>query len=143
MQAWVQFLRAHAGVTETLDVELERERGMPLTWYDVLIQLQQASGRLRMRELASAILFSKSGLTRLIDRMERAGMVRRQACEEDARGMFAVITPAGRRALAKARPVHHRGVQQHFTRHLSSAEIRAIASGMAEIAHAHGGGDDP
>jgi DNA-binding MarR family transcriptional regulator len=138
MRAWVAFLRAHATVSERLNAELEAEQDMPLSWYDVLIQLQERGGRARMQELARLILFSKSGLTRLIDRMERAGVVRREACAEDGRGTFAAITQTGTRALAKARPVHHRGIEAHFARHLSDAEARAIASALERVADALG-----
>lgn len=133
LAAWEAFLYAHAAVIEKLNAELEAERQMPLTWYDVLIQLQGAGGRARMQELARSILFSKSGLTRLVDRMERAGLVRREACADDGRGTFAVITAAGSRALAKARSVHHRGIEEHFARHLTSAELRAIESGLRKL----------
>ena len=135
-KAWELFLRAHAGVSDVLDAELEQERGLPLTWYDVLVQLNAAGGRLRMQDLARAILFSKSGLTRLVDRMERAGLVRREACEDDARGTFAAITAAGRRVLARARPVHRRGIEEHFSRHLSATETRAIEAGLRKIVEA-------
>lgn len=133
LAAWEAFLYAHAAVIEKLNAELEAERQMPLTWYDVLIQLQGAGGRARMQELARSILFSKSGLTRLVDRMERAGLVRREACADDGRGTFAVITAAGSRALAKARSVHHRGIEAHFARHLTPAELRAIESGLRKL----------
>ena len=136
MYAWETFLLAHAAVSDALSEELDRSCGIQLTWYDVLIQLHQHGGRLRMQELARSILFSKSGLTRLIDRMERAGFVRRQACADDGRGTLAVLTPAGKRALAKARPVHHRGIEQHFARLLSDAEVRAITSGLGKVVRA-------
>src|SRR5438045_3780930 len=105
MAAWRLFLEAHAALVEVLAAELERERGLPLTWYDVLVQLAEApDGRLRMQDLARSVLISKSGLTRLVDRMERAGMVERQPCPSDLRGTFAVLTDAGRAALRGAAP---------------------------------------
>jgi DNA-binding MarR family transcriptional regulator len=102
----------------------------------VLIQLHEAGGSLRMQELARAILFSKSGLTRLIDRMERAAVVRRESCAEDGRGMLAVLTPAGKRVLARARPVHLRGIREHFASLLTDAEVRAIKSGLGKVLQA-------
>jgi DNA-binding MarR family transcriptional regulator len=134
MRAWEALLFAHAALIETLGDELVRERDMPLTWYDVLIQLADHGGRMRMQDLARSILFSKSGLTRLIDRMERDGAVRRESCAEDGRGTLAVITPAGRRLLAKARPLHHRGIQEHFAQHLTDGEALALTSGLRKIA---------
>lgn len=136
MRAWVAFLRAHAAVLERLNDELEAEQGMPLTWYDVLIQLQEQGGRLRMQELAHSIMFSKSGLTRLVDRMERAGLVRREACTEDGRGTFAAITAAGTRALARARPVHHAGIERHFGRLLSDEEADVLVASLPRITDA-------
>lgn len=136
MKAWEAFLRAHAAVVETLDAELQRERGLSLVWYDVLIQLADHAGSMRMQDLARSILFSKSGLTRLIDRMERDGLVRRESCAEDGRGTLARITPAGRRVLARARTVHHRGIQEHFLAHLIGSETRAISIGLGKVSAA-------
>jgi len=133
MAAWETFLVAHAAVTDALNDELVSQRELPLTWYDVLIQLQDRGGRARMQDLARSILFSKSGLTRLIDRMEKAGVVRREACTQDARGTYAVITAAGKRVLAKARPLHHRGIEEHFSRHLTDTEARAIKTGLRKV----------
>ena len=136
MAAWEAFLGAHAAVTEILDHELVSEREMPLTWYDVLINLHNCGGRARMQELAASILFSKSGLTRLVDRMEKAGAVARESCPQDLRGTYAVITPAGRRLLQRARPIHHRGIDEHFAQHLTVAEARAIQSSMRKVIRA-------
>jgi DNA-binding MarR family transcriptional regulator len=130
---WRAFLEAHAAVADALDAELRAERGMPLTWYDVLVNLHEAGGRLRMQHLASAVLFSRSGLTRLVDRMGSAGLVRRERCADDGRGTFAVMTPAGRRALQRAAPVHLRGVDEHFLRHLGPADLRAFDSALGRV----------
>lgn len=135
LAAWRAFLEAHAAVTGALENELSRERGLPLAWYDVLVQLAEAPrGRLRMGDLADAVLLSKSGLTRLCDRMEQAGFVQRQPCEDDGRGLLAVLTPAGRAALRRAAPVHLRGVREHFARHLSSDEASRLAASLGRIA---------
>ena len=105
LAAWRGMLRTHRDVVARLDAELEREHGLPLTSYEVLISLADApDGRLRMGELAGALLLSRSGLTRLVDRLERQGMVERERCEDDARGYFAVITAAGHGASWR-RPV--------------------------------------
>src|SRR3954463_6481530 len=91
IRTWRLFLATHASVAEVLDAELQAERSMPLTWYDVLVNLDHApGGRMRMQHLAEAVLFSRSGLTRLADRMERAGLISREACPDDRRGTFAV-----------------------------------------------------
>src|SRR5512134_3413797 len=94
MAAWRTFLVAHARVTDVLASELEAEGGLPLTWYDVLVQLSEApDNRLRMQELARAVLLSKSGLTRLVDRMTSGGLVTREPCLDDRRGTFVCLSP--------------------------------------------------
>src|ERR1700712_6009675 len=96
MGAWRGFLNAHAHVIRRLEAELEAEQSMPLANYDVLVQLAEAPDHaLRMSELATSVLLSRSGLTRLVDRLEREGLVERQACADDARGTLAVLTPGG------------------------------------------------
>jgi DNA-binding MarR family transcriptional regulator len=138
MRAWVGFLHAHAALRDRLHGELEAQCGLPLSWYDVLIQLHEQGGQARMQELARSILFSKSGLTRLIDRMERAGAVERRSCPEDGRGTLAVLTPEGRRLLARARPIHHRGIAEHFARHLSDEDVSTLVAVFERLIHEPG-----
>jgi DNA-binding MarR family transcriptional regulator len=133
-EAWKAFIRAQAEVIHTLSRELEAEQGLPLTFYDVLIQLSIAGGRLRMSDLADAVVLSRSGVTRLVDRMVRAGLVRREACPEDRRSLYAALTPEGTRALKRARPFHLRGVAEHFGRHLSDEEAKTIAAALGRMA---------
>jgi len=129
MAAWRSFLVAHARVTDVLAAELEAERDLPLTWYDVLVQLSEAQeNRLRMQELANAVLLSKSGLTRLVDRMVAAGLVTREPCVDDRRGTYVCLAPAGRARLDDASPVHLRGIAEHFTDHLSRDEANTLHS---------------
>jgi DNA-binding MarR family transcriptional regulator len=136
--AWRSFLEAHAVVTDALARELEEERGLPLPWYDVLVQLSEAPGQeLRMAELARSVLLSKSGLTRLVDRMENAGLVERRPCDADGRGLLAALTPDGRDTLRRAAPVHLRGIEEHFARYLTEAEARTLRSVFAKILRAH------
>jgi DNA-binding MarR family transcriptional regulator len=128
LAAWRGMLRAHRDVVARLDAELEREHGLPLTSYEVLIYLAGApGGKLRMGELAGALLLSRSGLTRLVDRLERQGMVRRERCEDDARGFNAVITEEGRRKLRTVRPAHLAGVRRHFLDRLAADDLDALA----------------
>ena len=131
---WRAFLTAHARVLAVLERELTAERGIPLTWYDVLVVLSEsASNRLRMHDVASAVLLSRAGLTRLIDRMTGAGLVQRVPCEDDRRGTYVVMTEAGRTALDAASPVHLRGVREHFTGHLSDGELAAMEAAFGRI----------
>jgi DNA-binding MarR family transcriptional regulator len=111
---WRSFLRMHASVLKSLEQELAAA-GMPLAWYDVLLQLAEApQHRLRMAELADLVLLSRSGVTRLVDRLEVEGYVRRERSTDDARGTFTVLTKFGRAALRAAAPVHLAGVQRHW-----------------------------
>ena len=134
LSAWRAFLRAHAAVIDALNRELENERGMSIAEFDVLATLSAAGGRLRMGELADAVLLSRSGVTRLVDRMVAAGLLRRERCPSDRRGSFAVLTAAGRQALRDAGPVHARGVAEHFARFLSPEDARRIAEVFEKVA---------
>jgi DNA-binding MarR family transcriptional regulator len=137
MAAWRSLLEAHAAVVELLERELERECGLPLSQYEVLLKLAGApGGRLRMQELARSVLLSKSGLSRLVDRMVAAGLVCRERSLDDRRGAFAVLTEPGRAALRQAAPVHLRGIQEHFAGFLGDAEAEVIGAALGRIAAA-------
>ena len=104
LRAWRGMLRAHAALTKALDADLDSAHGLPLSSYEVLLHLNDATDRrMRMRDLASSVILSRSGLTRLADRLEREGLIRRESCASDARGAYAVLTPAGADMLATAR----------------------------------------
>jgi DNA-binding MarR family transcriptional regulator len=133
--AWRGLLRVHSSLTKALDAELVREHGLPLSSYEVLLFLAEApDGRLRMSELADGVLLSRSGLTRLVDRMEAEGLLRRERCEDDARGFNALITPEGREQFARARRTHLDGVRERFLSHLSPDELRALADVWERLA---------
>ena len=132
--AWRRFLRAHALVTRRLESDLMSEQQLPLASYDVLVQLVEApERRLRMSELAERVLLSRSGLTRLVDRLEREGLVDRAPCEDDARGLYTVLTEAGYERLRGAAGTHLRGVAQHAMGRLDDTEAEQLASLMARI----------
>lgn len=136
--AWRTFLDAHARTIDVLSRELREATALQLTWYDVLVQLSEATdGRLRMQDLSHAIVLSKSGLTRLIDRMEREGLVCRSACAADKRGTFAEITAAGRAALAAAAPTHLAGVNEHFISLFSDDELNVLRELLGRVADAN------
>jgi DNA-binding MarR family transcriptional regulator len=129
LAAWRGMLATHATMIARLDAELEREHGLPLTSYEVLMYLADAEGqRLRMGELADRLLLSRSGITRLVDRLERQGMIRRERCKDDGRGFNAVLTEAGRRRLDAARPAHLNGVRRHFLDRLEAGELDALGA---------------
>lgn len=141
MAAWRTFLEAHARVIARLEAELAGERALPLTWYDVLVQLSEAeAGRLRMSDLAEAVLISRSGLTRLVDRMARAGLVERLPCPDDRRGTHVVLTAAGRARLDDASPVHLRGIERHFARWLDDDEAELLRAIFDRIIAANSAG---
>lgn len=127
--AWSGFLLGHAQIVRALDAELEEEHGLPLTSYDVLIQLSLVPDRrLRMFELADAVVLSRSGLTRLVDRLERDGLVERERGEVDPRQMYARLTGRGLEVLADATPTHVAGIKERFLERLSDEQTKQLAS---------------
>jgi DNA-binding MarR family transcriptional regulator len=127
LAAWRAFLRAHARVIRTLERELQDEERLALTDYDVLVQLARADERrLRMSELADGLLLSRSGATRLVDRLVAEGLVERVVCDTDRRGQWASLTDAGLERLRRASPTHLRGVAEHFLDRLSADDIAAL-----------------
>src|SRR6266536_4323192 len=133
LAVWAGFLRAHSALTSKLEHELLAERGLPLAWYEVLLQIDGAGRPLRMQELGGAVMLSKSGLTRLVDRMEAAGLVERTSCPSDRRGVFVLVTPAGAEALRAAAPVHLRGIAEHFTGRLDEDDLRALGAIVGKL----------
>ena len=114
-------MRAHAAVVKELDAELEAHHGLPLSSYDVLATLaERPDGRMRMCDLAD-------GLTRLVDRLQREGLMARAQCAHDARGAFAVLTETGRKRLEEARSRHREGLRRRFLGHFTDEELRQLA----------------
>jgi DNA-binding MarR family transcriptional regulator len=134
LATWRTFLRAHATVTRRLEAELVAEHELPLASYDVLVQLSEApQRRLRMTELADRVLLSRSGLTRLADRLERDGFIAREACPSDARGTLAALTDAGLAKLESAWPTHRRGVAEHVTGRLTADEVAQLGRLLGKL----------
>jgi DNA-binding MarR family transcriptional regulator len=126
--AWRGLLRIHSALVKALDSELLAAHSLPLTSYEVLINLQAAPGRRRrMAELADGVLLSRSGMTRLVDRLEREGLLERDACTDDGRGTFAVLTDKGEALLDEARRTHLDGVRERFLQHFDEDELRLLA----------------
>lgn len=131
---WRLFLRSHAQISRVLESELVAAHDLPLASYDVLVQLSEAPGRgLRMTELAERVLLSRSGLTRLVDRLERDGLVQRQACPSDLRGTHAVLTDAGLARLREAWSTHLKGVVEHMTGRLDEDEIVQLGALLSKL----------
>ena len=134
LRAWRGMLRAHAALTKALDADLEAAHGLPLSSYEVLLYLNDAEGgRMRMRDLATSVILSRSGLTRLADRLEREGLIRRESCPSDARGAYAVLTPAGVEKLALARATHLAGVRSLFLQHFSEDELDRLGDAWERL----------
>jgi DNA-binding MarR family transcriptional regulator len=134
LAAWRGLLRVHSALVKALDAELLAEHDLPLTSYEVLINLQAAPDRRRrMAELAEGVLLSRSGMTRLVDRLERDGLIERDACTEDGRGMFAVLTDKGEDLLSRARRTHLDGVRERFLQHFGRQELEQLAGGWNRV----------
>jgi DNA-binding MarR family transcriptional regulator len=133
--AWRSFLHAHARVTRRLDEELQAAHGLSLAEYDALLQIAQSPGRrVRMNVLADRVILSRSGITRLVDRLEAQGCVERIACTTDARGQEAVLTPTGLERLRTAAGTHLEGVRRYFLDRLDEDALAAIESSLGRIA---------
>ncbi|MGH7903320.1 MAG: MarR family winged helix-turn-helix transcriptional regulator [Candidatus Dormibacteraceae bacterium] len=134
LELWTAFLQAHAVVLGKLERDLVQDRALPLGWYEVLFWLSRApGGRLRMLELARSVFLSKSGLTRLVDRLEAAGLVRRESCPSDRRGTWTAMTEAGRHTFRRAAPVHVRGIREHFLDRLEGVDVEPLREALARL----------
>jgi DNA-binding MarR family transcriptional regulator len=133
--AWRGLLRAHACLAKRLDAELERAHRLPMTSYEVLQHLDYATGgRMRMCDLAEQAQLSRSGLTRLVDRLERDGLLERCSCDHDARGSYACLTPSGRERVEAARMTQLAVVREHFLSRFSESELSVLADMLERIA---------
>ena len=131
------FLVAHAALEPILNRELEAACGLPLRWFDVLVQLDaMPHKRLSMTELANAVLLSKSGLTRLVDRIEEAGLVQRASAPGDRRSLLIVLTPSSEKTLKRAAPIHEDGIRRHFAAYITDNEAAAVEAALERIAAA-------
>src|SRR3954466_9168155 len=134
LDAWRGFLRTHATLVHELDEELTARHGLPLSSYDVLVQLDEApDGMLRMSGLADAVLLSRSGLSRLVTRLEKQGLLEREGGGRDAPGAFAAITDEGRARLAEARTTHRAGVRKRFLDKLGEREQRQLSRAWSRL----------
>ncbi len=133
MDAWLALLRTHARLWDQLESQMRRDHGLTIARYDVLAQLDSAGGRLGLSELASSIVLSPSGLSKLLDRMEASGLIRREPDPHDARSTFAAITQRGRARIKKARRSHHELLQQRFGDALNDRDLADLTRIMGRI----------
>lgn len=137
--AFPVFLKTCTLLVDRLDRELQARVGIQLTWYEVLAQLSStSSGRMPMKELAESVMLSKSGITRLIDRMERMSLVQRLSCSRDGRVCFAGLTHAGLSVLQLSRPVAAAVIEEHFARHITPDEARVMSGALRRVLEAAG-----
>jgi DNA-binding MarR family transcriptional regulator len=134
LDAWRTFLYAHAQVRRQLERELQAEQSMSLADYELLLILAYSDARrLRMSELADRLALSRSGATRLIDRLEADALVRRVSCDTDRRGQWAQLTDAGYERLRGASPTHLRGVAEHFLDRIPPGELESLRSTLDRV----------
>jgi DNA-binding MarR family transcriptional regulator len=137
--AWINLLQAHAVLADALEQRLQSECGLSLAEHETLSRLAGTlDGRLRMADVASLLLVSKSGVTRIVDRLEGAGLVTRGTCHTDRRGTFAVITKEGRDALTRAKPAVGAALDSAFSQHLSDADVRALRRVLRKVLEGNG-----
>jgi DNA-binding MarR family transcriptional regulator len=133
LRAWRLFFESGLALQSVLDTELEHQAGLPLRWYDVLVQLEESPQGIPMSALAGRILHSKSGFTRVVDRMEQAGLVRRVRPEHDRRTILIVLTDKGTETMQHARRYHRDGIERHFSQHLTDNEIKTLTHALEKI----------
>jgi DNA-binding MarR family transcriptional regulator len=137
LRCWRLFFESAMALLDVLDSELQDAVGIPQRWYDVLVHTEESPNGIQMTELADRILYSKSGFTRVIDRMEAAGLVRRVRPPNDRRSILVLPTEKGTKTLERARRHHRDGIQRHFSEHLSDTDVKALTHALEKIsAHA-------
>jgi DNA-binding MarR family transcriptional regulator len=133
VHAWRSLLRAHATLVRQLETDLDKQTGLALADFDVLAQLAQACGELRMSDLAARALISRSGMTRRVARLVGAGLVRRASADADGRGVLIALTDAGVARLTETAPVHARAISKLFVAQLSDEELAALESALDKV----------
>lgn len=133
LRCWRLFVETSLALVDVLDTELQEAAGIPQRWYDVLVHLEESPDGIAMTELADQILYSKSGFTRLIDRMEEAGLVSRVRPQDDRRSILVTITDQGTQTMQDARRHHRDGIERHFSRHLTDTDTKALTRALEKI----------
>jgi DNA-binding MarR family transcriptional regulator len=138
---WGALLKTHAALVPRIDHELQETHGLPLTWYDVLLELNTApERRLTMGQLGSVAAVSRTRVSRVVDELVRAGLVAREPNPDDGRSAFAALTPAGRTTLRKAAPTYVAAVHREFADHLTVREADVLAGELRKVLAAGGDG---
>ena len=133
LRTWRLFFESALALLDVLDAELEQAVGISQRWYDVLVHLEDSPHGIPMNELADRILYSKSGFTRVVDRMEEVGLIQRVRPDGDRRTILVVLTAKGSTTLERARAYHRDGIERHFAQHLSQADVTALTRALEKI----------
>ncbi len=133
LRAWRIFFESALALMDLLGTELEQAVGIPMRWYDVLVQLEESPEGLPMNVLAERILHSKSGFTRIVDRMEEEGLVSRVRPKNDRRTILVVLTEEGRETMEEARRHHRDGIERHFAAHLADEDVKCLTSALEKV----------
>jgi DNA-binding MarR family transcriptional regulator len=132
-RAWAALMRLHAGLVPLLDREMQRSTGLSLAWYDVLLELASAGGRLRMSELGEKVVLSRTRVSRIVDELEKAGLVAREANPDDARSSFATLTPEGSRRFRESGRLYRKNIEHHLASRADPESLRALADTLEAI----------
>jgi DNA-binding MarR family transcriptional regulator len=133
LRCWRLYIESALALVDVLDAELQEAAGISQRWYDVLVHLEESPDGIPMTELADQILYSKSGFTRVIDRMEEAGLVSRVRPPNDRRSILVTITDQGTQTMERARRHHRDGIERHFSQHLTDADTTALTLALDKI----------
>jgi DNA-binding MarR family transcriptional regulator len=133
LRSWRLYFESAMALVDVLDEELEAQAGIPMRWYDALVHLEESPDGIPMNELAERILYSKSGFTRVVDRMEKAGLVRRVRPEHDRRTILVVLTEEGAETMEHARRYHRDGIERHFAQYLTDNEVKVLTRALEKV----------
>ena len=133
VRAWAALLRLHARLVPEFDREVHAATGLPLTWYDVLLELARSGDRLRMSELAEKVVLSRTRVSRLVDEMVRAGLVAREANPDDGRSSYALLTDDGRRRFTAAAPVYVAAIERELGGALPPSKLASLADDLERL----------
>ena len=133
LRSWRLYFESAMALVDVLGEELEAQAGIPMRWYDALVHLEESPEGVPMNELAERILYSKSGFTRVVDRMEKAGLVRRVRPEHDRRTILVVLTEEGAGAMERARRYHRDGIERHFAQYLTDNEVKVLTRALEKV----------
>jgi DNA-binding MarR family transcriptional regulator len=140
LEPWPTFLRAYSAALRAIEADVRRRGAVPLSWYDVLLEINASDGRrLRMQDVAARVVLSRTRVSRLVDEMVAAGLVRKDHDDGDRRAVWAAITDAGREALRQTAPVYLDGIERHFLAYLDEPERAYVRAALAKIVDAHDG----